>query len=490
MPCISAYGAEIVEPPVDTRTYIDPSVVTENLIDNVFTDIYEGLTAFSVEKSLLNPDLMRFKNPDTVLNPDQIEIDVPSFKTPTIALATAKQNFVYRDSDSHEHTCYCYCVVPYCDNFCPTSIDELQTVSSQGHTYYINCINFEISIGTEIYHYFIRSSTYSDTQTGCRLQFRSNGGFSADMTTSYHDFYQYDWDGSNLREIATHSVNGSGITANLASTNEAVYNFYEAANLYYSNSIDSFGLYFHWRDGSLQLTPDPPTLCGFGEIRQDFYNRFTQRNVSYGVYNHSHWVVEYGTNNIPSGTDYRQITINRTYKSGDTVTINNYNSYYNNAYSEFYNTIKNTPSADVDINTLLADLSANILGKLQPTLDLGFNNLDGSIKNFLRVMPQIGFEWGQGDTVNYLDFAPIVTTSVGGGGNCNWVTPSFPAYNTDLDIAVSVPTFATATINSDIMYDVGELFSQTWNFAEILGISALILPLFVLGIIWRLTGGE
>lgn len=490
MSCIyTVYAAESVEPPVDTRTYIDPSVVTENLIDNVFTDIYKQLTAFSVPKALLNPDLVKYKNPDSVLNPDQIEIDVPTFKTPTIELATAKQNFVYRDSDSNEHICYCYCVVPYCDNFCPTSVDELQTVSSQGHTYYINCINFEISIGSEIYHYFIRSSTYSDTQTGCRLQFRSNGGFSADMTTSYHDFYQYDWDGSNLREIVTHSVLGSGITANLAATNECAYDFYEAANLYFSNSIDSYGLYFHYRDGSLQLTPDPTTLCGLSEIRQYFYNRFTQRDVSYGAYNHSKWVVEYGTNNLSSGTDYRQITINRTYKSGDTVTINNYNSYYNNAYSEFYNTIKNTPSADVDINTLLADLSADILGKLQPTLDLGYNNLDGTIKNFLRVMPQIGFEWGQGDTVNYLDFAPIVTTVPGGGGGCNWITPTYPALNTATKIAATYPPIPTNTFPVQFIDNAKDVLQCGWDFYNALGLIAIIIPVAIFGILWKFTGG-
>lgn len=179
--------------------------------------------------------------------------------------------------------------------------------------------------------------------------------------------------------------------------------------------------------------------------------------------------------------DYRQFPVyritNNKFQSYDT-----YNNYETKYYDEYYIdngvTINNNNKTEIDYDTLQANISA--------PLELQFQSLFDDIYSF---QPDIGLEFNE--TNNTIDYPAIVNPLPPSGDG--WQPPSYPAVNTSVYIPAEVPTYQTyalQTIPDSYISGTGDWFYFAYDLFDGLGLLVFIVPLVILGLFWRFTGGD
>lgn len=160
-----------------------------------------------------------------------------------------------------------------------------------------------------------------------------------------------------------------------------------------------------------------------------------------------------------------------------TENVTNYNDYgvtYNNATGEF----------ELDVDTLTAKIEADIT----PKFDLAFKGVYSN-------QPDIDGDFTVNDK-NYIDITDKYITDIVDKfypPASGWEPPSYPAVNTSVYIPADVPsysTYAVQTMPDSVLNDTKNVFSLSWGVFDGLGLIPLFIPLVILALFWRFTGGE
>lgn len=163
-------------------------------------------------------------------------------------------------------------------------------------------------------------------------------------------------------------------------------------------------------------------------------------------------------------------------KTIDNSTINNYYDY-----GITYDSTNN----ELDIDpTLLA-------GALAGLIDPDFK---GVVDGTFSAQPEIGLDFNTPLDLNlpdlvddYLQSITVYPPSDG------WEPPSYPAVNTSTYIPASVPsyeTYALQTIPDEYIEGSGDWFFFGYDLIDSLGLLVFVIPLVILGLFWRFTGGD
>lgn len=190
-------------------------------------------------------------------------------------------------------------------------------------------------------------------------------------------------------------------------------------------------------------------------------------------------------------TDKRQFSYNSYFVGGTTINNSNYTNYYGGALAPLFSPDIDWSLPDLDIPALIGDLLPDLKTTLSPQLDWVNNSLDAKINTYLQSMPDFGFEWGVGSQIDYLQvFNPLPpVTSGGSGGGCNWVTPTYPAYDESTNIVATYPSLPTNTLPQNFIDNAKDVFQGGYDFMNALGLIAVIIPVALFGILWKFTGG-
>ena len=165
------------------------------------------------------------------------------------------------------------------------------------------------------------------------------------------------------------------------------------------------------------------------------------------------------------------------------------NSNVSNTYDGCFASVFNVDLSDIDINALIP----SIIGELKPTLDLGIAGLLDALMDFFGDMPDIGLTWDNTTSNDYFEIIYNEDDSGGGGsgGGCNWETPYYAPVNTSVYIPAVVPsysTYAAVTAPANVLANSKNVLQNGWTFLDVLGLLPLIIPLTIVGILWRFTG--
>ena len=175
---------------------------------------------------------------------------------------------------------------------------------------------------------------------------------------------------------------------------------------------------------------------------------------------------------------------NDVFKTGDVINNNNVENKYLGAFAPIFD----VDLSDVDLNTLIPSITTAIT----PTLQLGIDSLFDSLLDFFGNMPDIGNQWDLTlDNNNYFDIIPLDPDDPGGGQV--WDPPKYPAVNTSVYIPAEIPTYSTyaaVTIPSTYIEGTGDWFYFGYNLFDDLGLLVFVIPLAILSIFWRFTGGD
>ena len=180
--------------------------------------------------------------------------------------------------------------------------------------------------------------------------------------------------------------------------------------------------------------------------------------------------------------DYRKFPIyrvtNKYYQSYDT--FSSYETkYYNNTYVDNGLTIDpNTFKTTIDYDKLANIVTNQLEAEFKPVFDAVYD-----------LQPDINVEFNHDN--NVFDYPSIVNPlpDVSGGG---WEPPSYPAVNTSVYIPAQTPiysTYAAATVPSGVISSAGTFMHMGYDIFEDLGLLVIIIPLAILAILWKFTGG-
>ena len=230
-------------------------------------------------------------------------------------------------------------------------------------------------------------------------------------------------------------------------------------NLYIQAAVPTTGYYQDWYPNSLPY----------------YFSYIDTNSSTLGTVLSSDWV-----------QPNQQIYYYNTYVSNDkTVDETNKSTEFNGAFAP----VINVP--DIDVNALVVGINA----ALQPTLDLAAAALLDAQADFYANMPDIGLDWSTDLTNNYFDLVPSDPDDPGGGGSGggSWEAPTYPAVNTSVYIPAEIPTYSTyaaVTIPSTYIEGTGDWFYFGYNLFDDLGLLVFVIPLAILSIFWRFTGGD
>lgn len=182
----------------------------------------------------------------------------------------------------------------------------------------------------------------------------------------------------------------------------------------------------------------------------------------------------YSTNNNidPSKPPAYILPDSNPLSAGQTInnnTINNYNDY-------------GITSIDGELE-LSPDILAGALGGLITP------DFEGALNGVFGLQPQIGLGFDTPLDLNlpdivgdFLDSITVYPPSTG------WEPPSYPAVNTSAYIPATYPTIPTNTLPSGYGEGVGEVLTNGWDIADSLGITAILVPIIIMLLLWRFTG--
>ena len=174
------------------------------------------------------------------------------------------------------------------------------------------------------------------------------------------------------------------------------------------------------------------------------------------------------------------------FKSGKTInntTVNNYNDYgitYDNDTNQF----------ELDIDALAAALGAAITPEFQGLFD-GTFELQPEIGANFDNSPSLDFNYTTDFDLSIDNLFKELFPDYGGGGG-SWEPPTYPSVNTSTYIPASVPSYETyvmQTVPDGVLSSARTYMSLGWDLFDGLGLVALVIPLALLGILWKFTGG-
>ena len=156
----------------------------------------------------------------------------------------------------------------------------------------------------------------------------------------------------------------------------------------------------------------------------------------------------------------------------DQTTINEYSDY-----GFDYDSVNGT--LDLDPTVLAGALAGALIPEFQGAFDLVYG-----------AQPAIGMDFNAiNNTLDYLD---LIQDNQGGDLSV-WEPPSYPAVNTSTYIPASVPnyeTYALQTIPDEYIEGTGDWFFFGYDLIDSLGLLVFVIPLVILGLFWRFTGGD
>lgn len=156
-------------------------------------------------------------------------------------------------------------------------------------------------------------------------------------------------------------------------------------------------------------------------------------------------------------------------------------------YADFgvsYNNI--TGKFDLDLNALAAGLAAQIVPQFE-----------GVFNGVYQAQPDIdSHDWSAPSlTNNYVsDYSDLVVDisnevqEVLDSRSPVWVPPRYPAVNTSAFIPATYPTIPTQTFQPNYVQSVGDTLTLGWDIFDGLGLCAIIVPIVIMLLLWRLTG--
>ena len=164
---------------------------------------------------------------------------------------------------------------------------------------------------------------------------------------------------------------------------------------------------------------------------------------------------------------YRDMKLNRSFS-------------YSNNYSDYgfdYDSLNGT--LDLDPTVLAGALAGALIPEFEGVFDLVYG-----------AQPGIGLDFNA--TNNILDYLDLIEENQGGDLSV-WEPPSYPAVNTSTYIPASVPnyeTYALQTIPDEYIEGTGDWFFFGYDLIDSLGLLVFVIPLVILGLFWRFTGGD
>lgn len=184
---------------------------------------------------------------------------------------------------------------------------------------------------------------------------------------------------------------------------------------------------------------------------------------------------------IDSDIKVNQAPTYNFYNSGDTIStgtqittenVTNYNDYgvtYNQDSGEF----------ELDLDVLTAKVEADIT----PKFDLSF-------KGVYENQPAIDGDFTVNDN-NYIDITDKYITDIVDKfypPASGWEPPSYPAIDTTPLFPATYPTVPTGTLPPSFGQGLGETLSNGWTLYDSLGLTAILVPIIIMLLLWRLTG--
>lgn len=174
-------------------------------------------------------------------------------------------------------------------------------------------------------------------------------------------------------------------------------------------------------------------------------------------------------------------TTNNIFKSNTYLTTENVSDYadygitYNNTSGKF----------ELDLDALAVGVAAEIEPKFQLAFDGVYNaqplpdaNFDGDL--------DINYNQTIDETITQLIDKYYPPAS-------GWEPPSYPAVNTSVYIPADVPSYSTYSVQTmpdSVLDDTKNVFSLSWGVFDGLGLIPILIPLVILALFWRFTGGE
>ena len=250
------------------------------------------------------------------------------------------------------------------------------------------------------------------------------------------------------------------------------YNWDENAEGYYPDDVSIVNSYMKVKDFGL----NPPTSSGGYStfyINPAYYVSFVDSNSS-----NIHQSYLNRGNDVNNNHVYNY---NNTYVGG--TVINN-----NNKTTELGGVLENNFDVDGRVIALPdVDFNANIM----PVVGLAAQGVVDVVTDFYSNMPDFNVSWDTGGDNNYFDL-PYQPDN-GGGNVVVWDPPKYPALNTSVYIPANVPTYQTyaaQTMPSSYVEGTGDWFYFGYGLFEELGLTVFVIPLVILGLFWRFTGGD
>lgn len=259
------------------------------------------------------------------------------------------------------------------------------------------------------------------------------------------------------------------------------------------NLLDTYtdsSTHYHYYIAEGDELNDLECLLGTGyayEMGQGIMNGLQPWYLSSGYFNlqnYAQLMIDRTNNNInntinPKYSPVYIVPDNSPFKSGVTInrnTVENYNDYgitYNNENNEF----------DLDIPVLAAALGAAITPTFEGIFD-GTFDLQPEIGADFNLSPDLEFNWP--DLVD--DFINSITIQAPG-----WNEPYYPEINTEPYITGTIPSYSNymaQTVDANVINSSGKALSMGWGFLDSLGLISLMIPLVIVGLLWRASGGE
>lgn len=188
-------------------------------------------------------------------------------------------------------------------------------------------------------------------------------------------------------------------------------------------------------------------------------------------------------NNLSHGNTYSPekapsyIENNNYINEGAQLTTNNVSNYYD--YGVSYN--NDTGQFEIDYDILATKISTDIIPEFKNTFDLVYEN-----------QPEIGFDFNSSLDFDYNKLSSDIIYSLVPAGS-GWTPPEYPEIDTQPIVTATVPNYqvyATQTVPSNFITKSGKFVSIGWSFLDTLGLVALIIPLAMVALFWRITGGD
>lgn len=467
-------------------------------------------------------DYQLFFPEGSFLNPI-IANDEISFKVPNYRVCTGKVHFngefvFYGDNDLPVSTVPCSQVIEVTflamdteyNNFDYQHKTALTKEDGTGKFLFGNALNVRVTdnLGNETnFVMACRSNLYSHV---------SVGNTRVSIETAYYDIYNYT--GDTLRDVIYENKYNYGLRFNQRTTNSInediryVVSPPSGNTSYISGSTPSGFLPYGVTSGSRS----PYSRLTIADICEGRVNLAYKRSVNSSntawlassfypltyLYT-SFFVTNNNTDENTINTYWTELHqqnyyIDNIFEGNSIINKNNYHDWGGGALAPVFE----LPDVDLpslplaDILDILTDLLPDVKANLQPSIDVGLDSLFDRLLDFYGNMPDIGLEWSPDlDNNNYWEIElPDLPDSGGGGGSGSvWVPPEYEPVNTSVYIPAVVPSYSTyvaATAPAHVLTGGKNVFSMGYGVLDTLGIWSLVVPLAIVGIFWRFTGGD